>query len=315
MGYDVHFSGHLTIEPPLNVHEARYLRQFARSRRFHRVSGPYRTDTDQLRGADTVDYNGVSPEQPGLNCHWKPTDDAAGIEWDGQENVRQPVEWMRYLIATFLDAGATLRAELADPVPGRHYPPEFAYFTFDHVVSGIIEAHGEYRHDRWRLIVEDNEVRAEDLYCTHVTARLTVEPPLNADEVAHLYRLARNPDLPDVLGPYRPVATAQLLSAALDGGSPSYPRPDPDDSHQYTDDPAVAEWTGRTVDWWMRNLIDTFRAGDTIGRVVIGVVEVQGDDPADRWRLVIDDNLVSVELISTDRDGVQPWDGMVRILW
>lgn len=158
MGYTTDFTGHVTVEPPLNEHEAAYLTAFADSRRFRRVSGPYRTDSDEYRGPDTVDYNEAPEGQPGLWCDWAPTDDRAGIEWDGTEKFYNADQWMAYLIDTFLTPGATLQRELVNRVEGRYYAPEFEHFTFDHVVNGTILAEGEDADDRWRLVVTNNVV-------------------------------------------------------------------------------------------------------------------------------------------------------------
>jgi hypothetical protein len=53
----------------------------------------------------------------------------------------------------------------------------------------------------------------------------------------------------------------------------------------------------------------------TVDRVINGAIEAQGDDPAGRWRLVVDNSAVSVELISHDGREVEPWDGITRSLW
>jgi hypothetical protein len=335
MSHDIEFTGHVTVEPPLNADEARYLHRFARSRRFHRVSGPYTTETDQSRGDDTVHYNRKSPEQPSLNCDWRPTEDAAGIEWDGSGNSDRYDKWMQYLIDTFLSVDATLRAELAEPVPGRHYPSEFAHFTFDHVVNGVIQTKGEYEYDRGRLVVDHNAVSFEDLYHVEFSGQLTIEPPLSADEVVHLHRLVRASDA-RALGPYGFVAPSYLLAAAIGADASLHTRPGPDEGHPPAGDPAPLDWSGRCIDWCIQNLIDTFLAPDAtrratpvgrgagrpeprsgyfaVGRVINGAIEAQGDDPADRWRLVIDDNVVSVELVSRDGCDVEAWDGEPRLL-
>lgn len=40
--------------------------------------------------------------QPSLWCQWKPTEDGEGIEWDGNEKFYCYVEWLRYLIDSFI---------------------------------------------------------------------------------------------------------------------------------------------------------------------------------------------------------------------
>ncbi len=85
MGYNTEFTGHVTVTPPLNPHEVTYLKTFADSRRYQRVSGPYQTETDQYRGGDTIDYNIEPAGQPGLWCNWEPGGDGATISWNQTE--------------------------------------------------------------------------------------------------------------------------------------------------------------------------------------------------------------------------------------
>lgn len=162
MGYHTEFTGHVLVTPPLNEHETAYLSRFADSRRFQRASGPYST-TDDYRGPDTIDYNSEPEGQPGLWCDWAPIDDGAGIAWNGMEKFYYADRWMSYVIDVFLKPGADLQAELAAPVAGRHYAPEFGHFTFDHVVNGVISAQGEEDDDRWELVVVDNAVSVRNL--------------------------------------------------------------------------------------------------------------------------------------------------------
>jgi hypothetical protein len=157
MGYTTEFSGSVTVEPPLNEAEIAYLRKFAETRRMARSFGPYYVDGPgdfgQERTPDVYDYNTAPQGQPGLWCHWVPTDSGSAIEWDGGEKFYYAEEWMAYIVDHFLrpDAEASRSGE-----------SQFAGFTFDHVVNGSIEAAGEQADDRWRLDVHDNVVsRAE----------------------------------------------------------------------------------------------------------------------------------------------------------
>jgi hypothetical protein len=165
MGYTTYFEGGVSITPALNSHEIAYLRKFAKTRRMSRDRGPYFADGSGFCGqspeADIRDYNSPPPGQPNLWCGWVPTDDGSAIEWDGSEKFYDSEDWMAYLIDTFLKPGATVASELATPVPGRHYPEEFAHFTFDHTANGTIDAMGEDTEDRWRLVVTANVVTTQ----------------------------------------------------------------------------------------------------------------------------------------------------------
>jgi hypothetical protein len=156
MGYTTDFYGAVSVEPPLNEDERTYLRKFAETRRLDRERGPYFVDGSGFAGqghdSDIRDYNNPPEGQPGLWCQWVPIDDGTAIEWDGQEKFYEAEEWMAYLIDHFLKPGA--EASKSDD-------PQFAGFTFDHVVNGTIEAQGEDPDDKWRLVVEDNVVRTQ----------------------------------------------------------------------------------------------------------------------------------------------------------
>jgi hypothetical protein len=174
VGYSTEFTGEVTVTPPLNAFEVVYFRRFTDTRRMFRLNGPYYTGTGlcgQDHEPDIQDYNRPGPEQPGLWCKWEPSDDGTVIRWDGGEKFYDSEEWMRYLIDTFLKPGVTLAAELKSPmgVDGRYYAPEFSYFTFDHVVNGVIEAQGEDPGDHWWLVVEGNVVRVQETEAPVIT--------------------------------------------------------------------------------------------------------------------------------------------------
>lgn len=162
MGYTTEFDGSVAVTPPLNEAEITYLNDFGDTRRMDRANGPYYakarnhgvSSINELNGfndKDVRNQNQPPAGQPGLWCQWRPTEDGAGLEWDGSEKFYAAEEWMRYLIDHFLRPGA-----LALDSP--HADPRFEDFTFDHVVNGEIIAQGEDPEDRWKLVVTDNVV-------------------------------------------------------------------------------------------------------------------------------------------------------------
>jgi hypothetical protein len=59
---------------------------------------------DNGKDNSVVEYN-LAPRlagQPSLWCQWNPSDDGTQIEWDGSEKFYNYVEWIEYLINTFL---------------------------------------------------------------------------------------------------------------------------------------------------------------------------------------------------------------------
>jgi len=155
MGYTTDFWGQVEVKPALSKKELTYLKKFSETRRMHREKGDYFVDggghAGQDREDDILDYNSPPPEQPGLWCKWSPTDDGKAIEWDGAEKFYFSAEWMWYLIQNFLKP---------NPIAKIRFPEQFAFLK-GHVCNGEIDAQGEESDDRWRLLVNDNEVSIE----------------------------------------------------------------------------------------------------------------------------------------------------------
>ncbi|MEV6343957.1 hypothetical protein [Actinoplanes sp. NPDC051851] len=157
MGYTTDFTGQVTISPPLNGYEIEYLHRYANIRHVERARGPYTLDAGM---DDVTDPHEPPAGVPGLYVSWESDVAGAAIGWNGMEKFYDAEAWFEYLVVTFLQPGARVAAELAAPVPGREYPEYFRYFTFDHVLNGVIEAQGEEPSDRWRIEVVDNRVFA-----------------------------------------------------------------------------------------------------------------------------------------------------------
>jgi hypothetical protein len=157
------FAGSVQVVPPLNSAEAGYLERFSDTRRMRRRSGPYTAEPFDPFAPDRVDVLDVNepPEgQPGLWCEWAASPDGREIAWNHRTGkFTFAADWLEYLIAQFLAPGARLAAELAIPVPGRYYAPEFGAFTFDHVLNGAIEVvPDEEDWEHTQIVVRDNRV-------------------------------------------------------------------------------------------------------------------------------------------------------------
>lgn len=153
MGYTTDFVGWVQIDPPLNEHETEYLQAFNQTRRWDRPDGPFVVLShpladDEPSGSRDV-YNTPAAGEPGLWCPWAPTLDGRALSFDGCEKAYGAVDWMGYLIATFLAPGATASASGDE---------QFAEFTFDHTCDGAVAA---CRRDTGRMsviLVRDNAV-------------------------------------------------------------------------------------------------------------------------------------------------------------
>lgn len=159
MGYTTEFSGAFRVTPPLRPAHVRFLQRFNETRRMRRsveeleqVADPIREAAGLPIGDDgalfvgsedpfgqdwdhpsVTDPNRPPRGQPSLWCNWRPSDDGATIEWDGVEKFSHYVEWLEYLIATFLE-------------------------PWGHTLSGEVTWEGEVSLDRGSLRVQDNVV-------------------------------------------------------------------------------------------------------------------------------------------------------------
>jgi hypothetical protein len=159
MGYTTKFTGKFTLDRPLSEAQAEYLRAFAMTRRMKRADYDASTRPDPKREAVCLslggpdapyfvggsgfrgqgrdksirDYNEPPSGQPGLWCQWIPTEDGAGIEWDGGEKFYNYQEWLEYLVQHFL-----------------------APWGF--ILNGAVRWQGEERDDRGFLYVKNNVV-------------------------------------------------------------------------------------------------------------------------------------------------------------
>lgn len=178
MGYSTDFLGHIEISPPLNPAEVEYLTAFGESRHWDRPGGPYAVP-DNLRldaivvgepdpetgvpttrgpvspGSDDVErFNSVAPGQPQLYCQWVPCPSGCCLSYGGHEKFYAPTDWMRYLIAHFLNPGAGASRSGLDC---------FADFTFDHQLDGAIVACRRDTRRLWEIRVRRNRVTERDI--------------------------------------------------------------------------------------------------------------------------------------------------------
>lgn len=151
MGYTTAFRGQLVLDKQLTDEDAQFLKDLNCSRRMKRdlpgfgVDGEFYVDSanDGNHGQNdekgVVDYNTPPSTQPALWCHWVPTDDNRGIEFDGGEKAYGMPEWIVWIINRYLEP--------------RGY-----------VVNGLVEAQGEDHGDIWAINVQNNVVYTQDIH-------------------------------------------------------------------------------------------------------------------------------------------------------
>lgn len=125
MGYSTSFTGKFTCTPALNSDQVAYLKALCATRRMQRKGasklpdplrkavglpigdeGEYFVGGTGWAGQDhddtIVEYNTPPVGQPGLWCHWEPTDDGKFIKWNGAEKFYRYDTWIRYINEHFL---------------------------------------------------------------------------------------------------------------------------------------------------------------------------------------------------------------------
>lgn len=151
-------------------------------------------------------------------------------------------------------------------------------------------------------------------YTTDFEGHVTVEPPLNGAEIVYLKQFSETRRMRRINGPYY-VDGEGLRGQAHEDDITDYNNP-PDKQPSLwcqwvpTDDGTGIEWNGTEKFYhseeWMTYLIDHFlkpgavasTSGDTqfnhftFDHVVNGRIDAQGEDPKDRWRLVVKNNVV-----------------------
>lgn len=153
MGYNTIFDGKIEITPILNNTEITFLKKFANSRHFNSGKSEFKLYFDgPFISPIPKGYNIQHPNKPSFWCGFIPTDDGNYIIWDGAEKTYAAVEWITYLIDTFLKPDARVKDN-----------DFFKEFTFDHICSGVILAQGENIKDRYKIIVNNNTVTRRNL--------------------------------------------------------------------------------------------------------------------------------------------------------
>ena len=165
MGYRVEVVGHIDVRPALNDAEYGYLWAFAESSRWDRPEGPFYVPMGppwaKERGlVPATRGDGRAAGQPGSWCSWVPSCEGRCLSVFDPTSFKDGklyslTEWLRYLVDAFLRPDAL--ASQDDSVP------DFAAFTFDHVVSGAVAAHRNDTGELWLIRAEDNVVVHETI--------------------------------------------------------------------------------------------------------------------------------------------------------
>lgn len=164
MGYTTEFAGQIMLDKPLSAELKEFFETFLQTRHMkrdvskiqgeklkssiHNLIGfpvgeegeffcdPEAENMGQDHTPDVTDYNNPPKNVPGLWCGWTFGKDC--IEWDGAEKFYDYVEWLEYIINTFLKPAG-------------------------YVCNGSMKWRGEDFNDMGVIEVKDNVVTTREL--------------------------------------------------------------------------------------------------------------------------------------------------------
>ena len=142
-------------------------------------------------------------------------------------------------------------------------------------------------------------------YTTEFEGSIRVEPPLSAEEVSYLVKFSDTRRMNRRNGPYYVEDDAWNSKDIINSNSPPDGQPGLWCQWIPTEDGEAIEWNGSEKFYdsaqWMKYLIEHFIGSEPkarkeldflTGHVCNGEIRAQGEDPNDRWKLIVKDNKV-----------------------
>lgn len=149
-------------------------------------------------------------------------------------------------------------------------------------------------------------------YTTYFDGEISIEPPLDAEEVAYLQKFSDTRRMDRKKGPYFVGGTGMFGQGndpdILDSNRPPKGQPGLWCKWTVSDDGRAITWNGAEKFYasaeWMKYIIDHFlkpdcHASKFNGMAFIkanhtcnGVIEAQGEESSDRWDIVVENNVV-----------------------
>lgn len=155
-------------------------------------------------------------------------------------------------------------------------------------------------------------------YTTEFEGSITIDPPLNEEEISYLLKFSGTRRMDRSNGPYFVDGTGYMGEGhdpdVRDLNKPPAGQPSLWCDWEPTRDGTEIKWNGMekfyNADKWMLYLIRHFLGGDPLakracperfqsfgGHTLNGEIYCQGEDVEDRWILVVADNVVTKELL------------------
>ncbi|MGL5930342.1 MAG: hypothetical protein ACRCY8_15535 [Dermatophilaceae bacterium] len=153
MGYDTEYLGHLEVTPPLNRAEVEWLSGFADWGAL--PDGDLFMLPMNPRAALAVAFRNAGDGVPGPRNipygirDWRVSDDGTRISWRRAPKSNDAACTLTFLVETYLGVDAAARSS-------DH--PDFAAFTFDHRLDGLIVGERDDTEELFLLEVNDSVV-------------------------------------------------------------------------------------------------------------------------------------------------------------
>ena len=162
MGYSTEYLGYLTVTPPLNPAEVEWVNGFADwgalpdGDPFHLPMNP-RAALSQAFAAQGGVMAGRSTVPYGVR-DWRASTDGSRIAWRRSEKSNDAVHTLRFLVEHYLGPGALAMTCEGD---------EFAGFTFDHRLDGVLAAARDDTDELFLIRVVASVIETQTLVGPH----------------------------------------------------------------------------------------------------------------------------------------------------
>ncbi|WP_392542459.1 hypothetical protein [Oryzobacter telluris] len=156
MGFNTEYLGHLTITPPLNDAEAEWLRGFADWQALP-DGDPFALPMNPRAALSKAfaDAGGVMSSRRAIPYgvgHWRVCEHGDRIEWHRADKSNDAVQTLSFLVEYYL--GPEARARDCGSA-------DFAGFTFDHHLDGVIAAVRQDTEEMFLLRVQRSAITRE----------------------------------------------------------------------------------------------------------------------------------------------------------
>lgn len=148
MGYQTDFVGYLHITPNLSEREIEVLNGISSSSFIApQRSRPRAVDhTDAVRGV-------LTRGAPRGHSNWSVCPTGCCLSYDGGDKANHMAPWLKFLMQTFLVAGATVSDE-----------DGLEFFTCNHVLNGMVVGSRRDNRELYSITVRENNVEVELLW-------------------------------------------------------------------------------------------------------------------------------------------------------